>query len=62
MASHIIITIVVTVVGVMFGAYLGICFAIRREDRRKWSLRSSPPTLSTQLARSFVGINGTRWD
>jgi hypothetical protein len=62
MASLIIITIVVTVAGVMFGAYLRICLAIRREDRRKWSLRSGPPTLSAQTARSLVGINGTRRD
>ena len=62
MASLIVITIVVTVVGVVFGAYLGICFAICREDRRKWSLRSSPPTFSAQTARALVGISGTRRD
>jgi hypothetical protein len=58
----IIITVVVTVTGVMLGAYLGICFAIRREDRRKWSLRSRPSTFSAQTARTLVGINGTRRD
>ena len=62
MASLIIIAVVVTVAGVMFGAYLGICFAIRQEDRRKWSLRSGPTTFSKQAARSFVGITGTRRD
>jgi hypothetical protein len=62
MASLIIITVIVTVAGVMFGAYLGICYAIRQEDRRKWSLRSGPPTFSTQTARALVGINGTRRD
>jgi ABC-type amino acid transport system permease subunit len=62
MASLIFITIIVTVAGVIFGAYLGICFAICREDRRKWSLRSDPPTFSAQTARSLVGINGTRRD
>ena len=62
MASLIIITVVVTVAGVMFGAYLGICFAICREDRRKWSLRSGPTTFSKQTARSLVGITGTRRD
>ncbi len=62
MASLIIIAMVVTVAGVVFGAYLGICFAICREDRRKWSLRSGPLTSSTQSARAFVGISGTRRD
>ena len=62
MAGFIIITVVVTVTGVMLGAYLGICFAICREDRRKWSLRSRPPTFSAQTARTLVGINGTRRD
>jgi len=61
-ASLIIITIVATVAGVMGGAYLGICYAIGREDRRKWSLRSAPPTFSRQIARAFVGISGTRRD
>lgn len=62
MASLIIITSIVTVAGVMFGAYLGICFAICREDRRKWSLRSAPSTFSTQTARALVGMSGTRRD
>jgi hypothetical protein len=62
MASLFIIAMVVTVAGVVFGAYLGICFAISREDRRKWSLRSEPPTFGAHTARSLVGINGTRRD
>ena len=60
MASLIITAIVVTAAGVLFGAYLGICLAIGREDRRKWSLRSGPSTASRQTARAFVGISGTR--
>lgn len=62
MTGLIIITIAVTVAGVVFGAYFGICFAIRREDRLKCSLWSGPPTCSTQTARAFVGISGTRRD
>jgi hypothetical protein len=62
MASLIIIAIIVIVAGVMFGAYLAICFAISREDRLKWSLRSSPTTFGRQTARTLVGINGTRRD
>jgi len=62
MASFIIIAMVVTVAAVVLGAYLWICFAICREDRRKWSLRSKPSTFSAQTARALVGINGTRRD
>ena len=62
MASLVIVTIVVSVAGVLFGAYLGICRAICREDRLKWSLRSGPPTFSAQTARTLVGIKGTRRD
>jgi hypothetical protein len=62
MAAFITIAIVVAVAGVLFGAYIKICLAIRREDRVKWSLRSDPPTSSTQTARTLVGIRGSRWD
>lgn len=61
MASLIIIALVTAAAGVVFGAYFKICFAIRREDRRKWSLRSEAPSQSAQSARSFVGISGSRW-
>jgi hypothetical protein len=62
MASLIIVMVAVTVAGVMFVVYLGICFAIAREDHRKWSLRSKPTTFSHQAARFLVGITGTRRD
>jgi hypothetical protein len=62
MASLIIVAVVVTVAGIVFCAYLGICFAIAREDHRKWSLRSGPTTFSHQAARCLVGITGTRRD
>jgi hypothetical protein len=62
MAALITIAIVVAVTGVLCGAYIKICLAIRREDRVKWSLRSAPPTSSTQTARSLVGIKGSRWN
>jgi hypothetical protein len=61
-ASLIIIMVVVTGTGVMFGAYLRVCFAICQEDRLKWSLRSGPTTSSEQTARALVGITGTRRD
>jgi hypothetical protein len=62
MAALITITIVVAVAGVLFGAYLKICFAIRRDDRTKWSLRRDAPNHSAQSARDFVGISGSRWE
>jgi len=61
-AVLVLIAIIVAVAGVLFGAYIKICLAIRREDRVKWSLRSDAPTFSTQTARSLVGLRGSRWD
>lgn len=61
MAALIIIGVVVAVAGVVFGAYLKICFAIRREDRAR-SLPFDAPSSTAQAARSLVGINGSRWD
>jgi hypothetical protein len=60
MASLPIIAGVVTAAGVVFGAYVKVCSAIRREDRRKWSLRGNAPSQSTQSARNFVGISGSK--
>jgi hypothetical protein len=62
MAALIIIAIVVAVAGIALGAYLKICFAIRRDDRTKWALRRDAPNKSSQSARALVGINNSRWD
>jgi hypothetical protein len=62
MASLIIITLVLTFAGIVFGAYIKISFAIRRDDRSTGSLRFDAPTQSTQAARNLVGISGSRWD
>lgn len=62
MAALIIIAIAVTAAGVLLGAYIKICWAIAREDRRKWSLRSRPTTFSAQVARDLVGISSSRWN
>ncbi len=61
MAALITIGIVVAVAGVVFGAYLRICFAIRKEDRAR-SLPFDPPSSSAQTARALVGIDSSRWD
>lgn len=62
MAALITIAIVVAVAGIAFGAYLKVCFAIRRDDRRKWGLRRDAPNKSAQSARDLVGISSSRWD
>jgi hypothetical protein len=55
-------SIIVAVAGVLFGAYLKICFAIRQEDRTRGSLRLGAPNQSAQSARDFVGISSSKWD
>lgn len=62
MVSLIIITLVLSLVGVMAGAFIMISFAIRREDRTRGSLRCDAPSNSTRVARSLVGISSSRWD
>lgn len=62
MAGLIIITLVLTVAGILFGAYIKICFAIRREDRIRGSLRSDATSQSARSARTVVGVSGSRWD
>ncbi|HEX9041145.1 MAG TPA: hypothetical protein VF838_08960 [Trebonia sp.] len=62
MAALIIISIITAVAGVVFGAYLKICFAIQREDRRKGSLRLDAPSPSARNARNLVGISSSKWD
>jgi hypothetical protein len=62
MAALVTISVIVAVAGIVFGAYLKICFAIRREDRTKWSLRLEAPNQSARSARNFVGISSSKWD
>jgi hypothetical protein len=62
MAALITIAVVVAAAGVVCGAYLKICFAIRRDDRTRGSLRLNAPNQSAQSARTLVGINSSRWD
>jgi hypothetical protein len=62
MAALITIGVIVVVAGVVFGAYLRICLAIRREDRIKWSLRQEARDQYARSARTLVGINSAKWD
>ena len=61
MAGLIVGIFAVVMAGVAAGAFLALCFGIRRDDRRKWSLRRNPPSSSTRIARSVVGLNGSSW-
>lgn len=62
MASLVIISLVLILVGIVVGGFIMISFAIRREDRTRGSLRFDPPSGSTRAARSLVGISSSRWD
>jgi hypothetical protein len=61
MASLVIIALILTLVGIVAGAFIVISFAIRREDRTRGSLRFDAPTSSARAARSLVGISSSRW-
>jgi hypothetical protein len=62
MASLVVITLVVALAGVVFGAYITICLAIIRDDRVKGALRFDPPNQSARSARDLVGLGSSRWD
>ena len=55
MASLVVLALVVAVVGMVSGAFLKICLAIRREDR-SGTLRWDAPNRSAQSARELVGF------
>jgi hypothetical protein len=62
MAGFVVLGIVMIIVGACVGAYFKLCFAIRREDRIRGSLRLDAPSHSAQSARDLVGISSSRWD
>ena len=62
MASLVVLVLVAIAVGVCFGAFLKLSFAIRRDDRERWALRFDAPSQSAQTARALVGISSYRWD
>jgi hypothetical protein len=63
MAAFITILSVVAAAGIVLGAYyIKICFAIRREDRSRGSLRFDAPNQSAQSARTMVGVTSSRWN
>ena len=62
MAGFAVLGIVTILMGACFGALLKLSFAIRREDKRRGSLRRDAPSPSAQTARTLVGITSSRWD
>jgi hypothetical protein len=62
MAAFITIAIVTAIAGVLLGGYLKICGAIRREDRKRGSLRLDAPSQSARSARSLIGMSNSKWD
>jgi len=62
MASLVVLLLAAIAFGALFGGFLMISFAIRREDREKGSLRFDARSYSTKAARTLVGIKSSRWD
>jgi hypothetical protein len=62
MATLIVIAIVLAGAGLVLGAYIKICSAIRREDRIKGSLRYDAPSRAARNARDLTGISSSKWD
>ena len=62
MASLVVLGVVTIIVGTCIGAFLKLSFAIRREDRRRGSLRSDASTSSARSARTLVSLSSSRWD
>lgn len=62
MASLVVLLLTAIAFGALFGAFLKISFAIRREDRARNSLRFDAPDISAKAARALVGVSSSRWD
>jgi hypothetical protein len=62
MASLVVLGVVTIIVGTCIGAFLKLSFAIRREDRRRGSLRSDAASNSARSARTLVSLSSSRWD
>lgn len=62
MAEFITFAIALTITaGVLFGAFLAICFMIRREDKRG-SLTIPAPSRACRNARHVAGFHRLRWE
>jgi hypothetical protein len=62
MASVVVLVLTAIAFGVLFGSFLVVSLAIRRDDHSLGSLRCDAPNHSARAARTLVGINSSRWD
>ncbi len=62
MAALITIALVAMAFGVVFGAFLRLSSAIRREDRVPGSLRRGAVSPRDRSVRSLVGAHSSGWD
>jgi hypothetical protein len=63
MASVVVVLVLTAIAfGVLFGGFLMISLAIRRDDHSLGSLRFDAPNHSTRTARILVGISSSRWE
>jgi hypothetical protein len=62
MAALFILGLVTIVMGACIGAVLKLSSQIRREDRKRGSLRLEASSSSAQIARDLVGLSSSRWD
>ena len=62
MASLVVLGAVTIMIGACIGAFLKLSFAIRKEDRKRGSLRRRAPNGSAQVARDLVGMSSSRWN
>jgi hypothetical protein len=62
MAALITIALVAMAFGIVFGAFLKLSSAIRREDRIRGSLRRRALDPRDRTVRSLVGAHSSGWD
>lgn len=60
MASLVVLLLTATAFGALFGGFLMISFAIRRDDRDLGSIWFDAPNASKKTARALVGIRPSR--
>jgi hypothetical protein len=62
MASVVVLVLTAIAFGALFGGFLMVSLAIRRDDHSLGSLRFDAPNHSARAARTLVGISSSRWD
>jgi hypothetical protein len=62
MAALVVVVLIALAFGILFGGFLMISFAIRRDDHSLGSIRSEAPNHSARAARTLTGISGSRWE